>query len=172
MIETQNLKLIPCDINLLKSAIAGNKTLADHLNVIIKDNWTQFGVEALQYTLDRLRKNPEEESWWTYLPIHKKNNQLIGSGGYKGKPTVDGVVEIGYEITPEYRGLGLATEMAKGLIGNAQKDTRVKTIMAHTLGQKNPSTSVLKKCNFEKVEDLNDPEHGVIWKWKLKNKAV
>lgn len=168
--ETKNLKLIPCDPEILKSAIQGNEFLAKKINVTVQDNWTEFGVAALQYSLDKLTESEEEKNWWTYFPIHKQDNKLIGSGGYNGKPTIDGTVEIGYEIAPEYRNRGLATEMTMALIKNAIRDKNVKSILAHTLGQVNPSTKVLQKCGFEKVLDINDPDEGLIWRWELKRK--
>ena len=167
-IETKNLKLIPCDTEILKTAIQGDEILAKKINVTVQDNWTEFGVVALQYSLGRLSENEEESGWWTYFPVHKQDNKLIGSGGYKGKPTADGTVEIGYEIALDYRNRGLATEMTKGLIENAFRDERVRLIVAHTLGQDNASTKVLKKCGFKKVEEINDPDDGLIWKWELK----
>ena len=157
-IETKNLKLIPCDIEILKSAIQGNECIATKLNVTVQDDWTEFGVDALQYSLDRLAESEEEKDWWTYFPIHKQDNTLLGNGGYKGKPTTDGTVELGYEIAPVYRNRGLATEMTKGLIENAFMDKRVKLIIAHTLGRENPSTKVLQKCGFVKTEEINDPD--------------
>lgn len=168
MIETANLKLIPCDTEILNSAIAGNGNLTKKLNVTIQDPWTEFGLGALQYSLDRLSESPAESGWWTYFPIHKQDNKLIGSGGYKGKPTPEGTVELGYEIAPNYRNRGLATEMTKGLIEHAFKNQSVNSILAHTLGHENASTKVLKKCGFEKIEEINDPEDGIIWKWELK----
>ncbi|HEX8515892.1 MAG TPA: GNAT family N-acetyltransferase [Bacteroidia bacterium] len=168
MIETKNLKLIPCDTEILKSAIAGNEILARKINVTVENNWSEFGVGALQYSLDKLTGSEEEKNWWTYFPVYKQDNKLIGSGGYKGKPSADGTVELGYEIAPRYRNRGIATEMAKGLIENAFKDERVKSIIAHTLGQENPSTKVLQKCGFEKVDEINDPDDGLVWKWELK----
>lgn len=141
IIETKSLRLIPCDAELLESAIAGDDDLAKKLKVSIQAQWTAFGVDALQYSLDRLREGEDESGWWTYFPIHKQDNKLIGSGGYKGKPR-EGTVELGYEIAPEYRNRGLATEMTKGLIENAFKDENVKILIAHTLGQNNPSTKV------------------------------
>jgi RimJ/RimL family protein N-acetyltransferase len=168
IIETEKLKLISCDTEILNAAIQGNEILAKKLNANVQDNWTEFGVGALQYSLDRLSESEDEKDWWTYLPIYKQDNKLIGSGGYKGKPTNEGTVELGYEIAPDYRNRGLATEMTKGLIENAFKDERVKTIIAHTLGQDNASTKVLQKCGFKKVEEINDPDDGLIWKWELK----
>jgi RimJ/RimL family protein N-acetyltransferase len=169
-IETDHLSLIPCDIEMLNAAVQGNEVLSRKMNLIVEDNWTEFGVGALQYVVDRLSESSDETNWWTYFPVHKRDNKLIGSGGYKGKPTKEGTVELGYEIAPSYRNLGLATEMTIGLIKNAFKDDRVKSIIAHTLGQENASTKVLMKCGFKKVEEVNDPEDGLIWKWELKRK--
>jgi len=168
IIETKNLKLISCDTEILKSAIEGNEILAKKINVTVQDNWTEFGVDALKYSLAKLAESEEEKNWWTYFPVYKKENKLIGSGGYKGKPTTDGIVELGYEIMSDYRNRGIATEMTKGLIENAFRDEKVKSIIAHTLGQDNPSTKVLRKCGFKKVEEINDPNDGLIWKWELK----
>jgi ribosomal-protein-alanine N-acetyltransferase len=115
-IETEILRLIPCDAETLKSAIAGNDQLAKRLGVTVADNWTEFGVESLQYALERLLEDPINFGWWTYFPVHKQDNKLIGSGGYKGSPTDAGTVEVGYEIAAAYRNKGLATELINGLI--------------------------------------------------------
>lgn len=170
VIETENLRLISCDLEILEAAIQGNEMLSKKIQSIVPENWTEFGLEAFQYSLERLKESEEERNWWGYFPIHKLDNRLIGSGGYKGKPTHDGVVELGYEIIPDYRNRGLATEMTNGLIENAFKDYRVKSIIAHTLGQKNPSVSVLMKCGFKKVGEIDDPEDGLIWRWELTKK--
>ena len=168
IIETNNLKLLSCNIEILKSAIEGNSKLEKLLNIKIVDNWTEFGVGPLQYSLDRISKEAAEIGWLTYFPIHKQDNKLIGSCGYKGKPNEDGSVEIGYEIAPDHRNKGFATEMAEGLISNAFVDTRVNIIYAHTLPEENASTKILTKCGFLKVAEINDPEDGLIWKWELK----
>jgi hypothetical protein len=83
-IETENLKLIACDLEILKSAIQGDRFLASKLNVTVPDKWTEFGVDALKYSLERLSESDEEKNWWTYFPVHKQDNKLIGSGGYIG----------------------------------------------------------------------------------------
>lgn len=38
--ETENLKLIPCDIEILNAAIKGDEILAKKLNANVQDNWT------------------------------------------------------------------------------------------------------------------------------------
>jgi ribosomal-protein-alanine N-acetyltransferase len=170
IIETKNLRLIQCDTEILKEAISGNENLSKKLGVKVLDNWTEFGVGALEFSLGKLSENENESGWWTYFPIHKQDDRLIGSGGYQGKPTIEGTVEIGYEITSDYRSRGLATEMTMGLVENAFRNDNVKSIIAHTHGQENPSTKVLTKCGFDKIEEINDPDEGIIWKWELKRK--
>lgn len=167
-IETKNLKLIRCDIDILETAIAGNDKLAEKLGMTIADNWNEFGSAIFQFTIDKLSESEEESGWWIYFPIHRKDNRLIGGCGYKGKPTPEGTVEIGYEIAPAYRNRGYATELVKGLIENAFNDSRVKSVIAHTLANENPSTKVLVKCRFKYAGEMEDPDDGKVWKWELK----
>ena len=117
-------------------------------------------------------ENEEEKGWWTYIPIYKPENKLIGSGGYQGKPTDDGTVEIGYEILADYRNRGLATEMTLALVENAFRSPAVRSVIAHTLGEENSSTRVLRKCGFEKIDEIIHPQEGIIWKWKLSKTAI
>ena len=166
VIDTERLLIHPCDPEMLKAAIAGKERLAKKLNVAIADPYSEFGTGPLQYALEKLEENEAEKGWWTYFPIYKAGKKLIGTGGYKGQPSPDGMVELGYEIAPEYRNRGLASEMTEGLIENAFSDSRVKLIIAHTLAEVNPSTRVLTKCGFIKVQEINDPEDGLIWRWE------
>ncbi|SKB64307.1 GNAT family N-acetyltransferase [Daejeonella lutea] len=165
MPETPNLTLLPCDVEILTTALKGNHELASRLNITVPEAWTEFGPLALEYSRERLA-DADQAGWWTYFPIHQASNTLIGSGGYKGKPNEEGVVEIGYEIAADYRNQGLATEFCRALVEHAFKDGRVKKVIAHTLGEDNASTKVLSKSGFLKTEVIEDPEDGIIWKWE------
>lgn len=166
-IESQHLRLISCNKEILEKAIQGNHELANILNIHVPDNWTEFGTAPLTYFLDKIALDEEIIGWASYFPVLKAENKLIGSCGYKGKPDDQGVVEIGYEIAPEYRNKGFATELSKALISNAFADHSVRMIIAHTLPFTNASTRVLGKLGFTKTSEINDPEDGVIWRWEL-----
>ncbi len=170
-IETKNLTLISCDKQTLECAIEGNTALSLHINVIVPENWTEFGERALKYSLDRLNSSDSEIEWWSYFPIHKVDNKLIGLCGYKGQPSENGQVEIGYEIMAEYRNKGFATEIAKALIENAFTFESVHSIQAHTLGQINASTKVLSNCGLQKIDEIDGKDLGTLWKWELKRKS-
>jgi [ribosomal protein S5]-alanine N-acetyltransferase len=167
-IETENLVIIACDQEILELAIAGNQQLSDCIQATVPDNWTEFGARALQYSLEKLKSSENEKNWWSYLPIYKADNMLIGLCGYKGQPNEHGMVEFGYEIKADYRNKGFATELAKALIKNAFDFEEIKSIQAHTLGEKNASTQVLVKCGFQKIDEISNKELGMLWKWELK----
>lgn len=167
-IETPHLTLVDCNRETLEAAIAGNTQLAAHLEADVPEGWTEFGSIALEYALKKLDEGKEEEGWWTYLPLHKKDQKLIGCCGFKGKPDERGIVEIGYEIAPDYRNRGLATELAGALVDHAFTFPEVMLVQAHTLGEVNASTHVLSKCGFQKTEVLSNAALGTLWKWELK----
>lgn len=129
------------------------------------EQWMHF-PEALAWMRIYLSEHPDELGWWSYLIVHKEDIRLIGTCGYKGCPTPDGIVEIGYEIAGSYQGKGLATEVAGALVEHAFRQTGVRTIQAHTLAEENASVAVLRKLGFIQVDELHDPEDGLIWKWE------
>jgi RimJ/RimL family protein N-acetyltransferase len=164
------LRLINCDQELLQKILAGNTALAEHLAVKVPEQWSEFGAPAFQYTLDRLAEDPGAEKWWTYLAIHLPSNTLVGSGGFKGRPSPEGSVEIGYEIAESYRRQGLATELAQLLLEWALAQQEVTSVLAHTLAEENASVRVLRKCGFQLAEEIVDKEEGAIWKWEYVSK--
>jgi hypothetical protein len=64
-IETKNLTLIACDQQILEVALAGNDQLSEHMNVIVPENWTEFGSRALKHSLDKLNSSESEKGWWS-----------------------------------------------------------------------------------------------------------
>ncbi|MDX1443646.1 MAG: GNAT family protein [Gammaproteobacteria bacterium] len=134
--------------------------------LVVVDGYTEF-PDALQNAREMLEAGTVDAEWWTHLFIDE-NNRLIGLGGYAGNPNDAGVIEIGYGVAPKVRGQGYATNSVKLLVSKAFSNPAVKEIIAHTLAEEDPSTRVLEKNGFTKVEDLEDPQEGPIWRWSLK----
>lgn len=163
---SKRLRFINSTPETLNKILEGNDALSAHLHITVPEKWTEFGDGPFNYVTKQLVSNPESVHWWSWLPVLTDENKLIGNCGYKGPPK-DGTVEIGYEIIPAYRGIGLATEIAAVLVDNAFSYPEIKKIIAHTLAEENASCKVLSKCGFELVEEVKDPEDGLIWKWSL-----
>lgn len=167
MLHTSRLDLVNCDLDLIGHVLKGNAALAAATGWTVLDDWTEFGEPIFVYTAERLKTAPEDAGWWTWLPILRSENALIGSCGYKGAPNADGEVEIGYEVAASHRQQGYATEFAQALVAHAFASEAVRMVIAHTLPAENPSTRVLQNCGFVHVGESVDPDEGAVWRWEL-----
>jgi RimJ/RimL family protein N-acetyltransferase len=131
----------------------------------VPDGWPEF-PEAFDFTAQRLAQQPEESAWWMQFFMDATTGQLVGSGGYTGPPA-GRRVEIGYEIAPEFRGLGLGAAAAAALVDRAFSTGLVDAVIAHTLPGRNPSTGVLTSLGFERDGEVEDPHEGTVWRWQL-----
>jgi RimJ/RimL family protein N-acetyltransferase len=166
MILTPQLKLLPANLALYEAVLLGNSVLSAVLGVIIPDKWTAF-PEAILVSFDKIKSDPSLAEWFFHFIIHRADNKLIGTGGYKGHPSPEGMVEIGYEIISPYRGKGYATEAAAAFIQHAFSFANIQKVVAHTLPDYNASVSVLRKTGMQFVQKENHPEEGEVWLWEI-----
>ncbi len=166
MIRTERLDLIACDETLLRAIVSGPDETASHLDVVVPENWPEF-PEAYPYALEMFAKGHDVRPWWTYVFVDPKRGALVGSGGFKGPPSPGGVVELGYETAPKFRGRGYATEAARGLATFAFGCPEIVAVDAHTLPDRNASTRVLEKLGMRFIAVANDPNDGTIWHWRM-----
>lgn len=169
MIETERLKLLPCELHHFEAILNDQQKLASILHVKLVDGWLGFDAaqEAMQPSYQHLQSHPEILGWWTYLFVHKPDQTLIGLGGFKGPVNDDGMVELGYAIAPGYQRRGLAAEATRGMIKYAFAHSDVTRVDAHTLPTKNASTGVLERVGMKFVGAVNDPDDGEVWHWSL-----
>ena len=160
------IELINCNPEILNWIIEGDDVLAKNLKINVPKDWTEFGTDIFKISLDAIVKKPSSLVWWTYLAVEVEKKSLIGNCGFKGEP-ISGFVEIGYEVCKTFRYQGYATKMVKELLAMAFKSKKVKSVLAHTLAENNPSVRVLKKNGFNFIEDIFDEEDGNLWKWVL-----
>ncbi len=165
-IKTDRIVLVNASSAILEKVLAGDESLQIFLDINVPKQWTEFRPAPFQYALERIQKNGGDARWWSWLPILIAENTLVGNCEYKGSPK-EGIVEIGYEVAVDYRGIGYATEIARALINHAFAEESIMEIVAHTLPEENASVRILKNCGFGFIEVINDPEDGQIWKWVL-----
>ena len=100
--------------------------------------------------------------WIGYFAV--ADGAVVGTCAFTSPPS-DGRVEIAYFTFPELEGRGVATAMARELIAIAR--TAGIAVFAHTLPQRNASTTVLERLGFTLAGTDDHPEDGVIWRWEL-----
>ena len=166
--KTANLELLPQTpsslLALIESVEAFEKSSGLKIADGIREMYASGDVSPEFFTM--LKSATAADPWtFGFLVLHAADRLIIGTGGFKGPPGADGVVEIAYGIAPGYRGRGFATEVARALTAYALGDSRVRVICAHTRPEPNASTRVLAKSGFRFVEEVNDPEDGLVWRW-------
>ena len=164
--SSSRLRLVDGTLALLSAALEGRNALERLLGVSVAEGWEGF-PDALPILRASYESNPEGHRWGSLFFIEPDASAVIGFGGFKGAPSADGVVEIGYAIAPAFRGQGLATVAVAQMVQRAFADVAVRAVDAHTLGHDNPSTRVLQKTGFRKLAELEDPDDGPIWQWRL-----
>jgi ribosomal-protein-alanine N-acetyltransferase len=165
MITTERLELVPATVELTRAALDGEGALAGRLGVVVPATWPPEFLDppALQFTLERLAEGPQQAGWWLHFVVLTRSatdRTLIGSAGYKGPPSPDGTVEVGYGIVRDHQRQGYASEAVRGLLGRAFAVSEVRRVIAETYPELTPSIGVLRKCGFRLIGDGSEP--GVI----------
>lgn len=165
MIATERLELVPATVALARAALDTSEALAARLDVVVPDTWPPEFLDppALEFTLDRLAEGARQAGWWLHFVVltrGARGRTLIGSAGYKGPPSPDGTVEVGYGIVRDHQRQGYASETVRALLEHAFAVPAVHRVIAETLPELTPSIGVLRKCGFRLVGDGSEP--GVI----------
>jgi [ribosomal protein S5]-alanine N-acetyltransferase len=121
--------------------------------------------ESIYMTIDFFKKIGYHAPWVGYYVV--QNNSLVGSAAFKGRPE-NGRVEIAYGTFEPYRNKGIGAAICKLLVELALKTDAGVKVTARTLPEKNFSTRILEKNNFEFTGTVTDPEDGEVWEWVYK----
>lgn len=152
-IRTERLKLV---LESTEEALARVEALSPAERAEVSPDW-----------LARVRASHSADPWTHgFAIVDLASGTVIGACGYKGPPTLEGVVEIAYGVDSAYQGRGYATEAARALVTHAFGSGEVRLVLAHTWPGPNASTGVLTKCGFTWVGEVVDPEDGLVWRWE------
>ena len=165
MVTKSRLTLVDATFALLTAAATDATELGALLGTSVADDWSGF-PEALPILRDAYREQPPAQRWGSLFFIEPNARVLVGFGGFKGPPSPDSIVEIGYAIAPAFRGQGLATAAVEQMVRRAFDEPAIRAVDAHTLGEVNASTRVLEKSLFKKVAEFVDPNDGPVWQWR------
>lgn len=128
------------------------------------DDLTEMVMEIICSTVELYQKNGYEPPWIGYLAIEK--GKCVGACAFKTPPR-NNEVEIAYFTFPDSEGRGIATGMASQLISIARRQMPLVTITAQTHLGNSASKSILKKLGFVFTGEIDHPDDGTVWEWKL-----
>ena len=125
-------------------------------------------IEVLDVYPGYYQKVGYNEPWIGYF-ASIDGNDIVGAGGYKGKP-INGKVEIAYTTFKHHEGKGIGTEICRQLVLLSLKTDPAIRITARTLTELNASTQILFKNGFECTGIVFDQDDGYVWEWELVKK--
>jgi ribosomal-protein-alanine N-acetyltransferase len=162
-LETKRLQLIPFTLDLKTAAMNDRAKLVEMLGVYVPEHWPGPDLaEALPFFVENMEKAPSEPVW-DWIAIHRLDQGVIGGIGFMGGPDEDGVVEVGYDVVPEYRKQGYATEMARSLVAWVFQETTIKVVTASCLNDNIGSIKVLENAGMRYSE-----QDGNMLKWEIR----
>ncbi len=145
--ETERLFLFGGTEASLVAELQNRRVLAEVLGIAVPANWPPplYDQPAMEFTLKYLKENPDAKNWIFWYIVLKHNFLAIGITGYKGKPSADGTVEVGYSICEQFQRNGYASEAVGALIKHAFSHEEVQKVIAETLPDLLPSIKVMEK---------------------------
>lgn len=133
MLETRRLKIYASSQDTMEQFIEAQTV------PVLKAAYTEM--------LNGSLSNPDQWEWYAIWMIELKDGTHIGELCFKGL-SADGIAEIGYGISEEYRNNGYATEAVKAVLEWAFSHPKVTAVEAETDPDNTASKRVLEKCGF------------------------
>jgi ribosomal-protein-alanine N-acetyltransferase len=161
-LETPRLLLLSLSADAIDALLTGD---AARLGALIDARFPQplrpppLTEEVLPLVRDRLRADPLQDGWWTWLVVRKDTNQAVGSAGFGGGPDSEGAVMLGYATYPTAERHGFATEAAGALVRWALSQPRVARVCASLPPDNSPAIRVAEKLGMRML--------GTVWEEDL-----
>ena len=162
------VELIPATTEMILVELSVDGNIASHLGVSEPAYWPpELNDEgSFNYALGLIESGVAADGWGFYYMVDtagangvgqraSASQQLVGFGGFKGAPSLEGQVEIGYSILTPHRRQGHATAMCKLLIEKAFREPQVQEVIATTLPALEPSIGVLLNLGFSLVGETD-----------------
>jgi RimJ/RimL family protein N-acetyltransferase len=153
ILTTPHLTLIAGTSELTRMEISDQLHFARLLNASIPESWP-LPLEDVQ------SMEPDAVGWGVWYFVRSEGLVAVGGGAFKGMPTEDGTVEVGYSVLPEHQGRGYATGAVGAMVEWALAQQNVMRVIAETLPEFASSIRVLGKLGFRQVPGGSDT--GVI----------
>jgi RimJ/RimL family protein N-acetyltransferase len=124
-------------------------------------------VRVLTIFTEHYKKVGFNKPWIAYF-VADDTNEILGAGGYKGRPT-DNKVEISYGTFKNYEGRGVGTQICRKLVLLALKTAPSIKITARTFPDNHASMTILKRNGFTCIGTIYDQDDGDVLEWEFNN---
>lgn len=146
---TERLIIIPCSLDMALSLIYHRKELETKSPIAIPKSWPSNKMKSyLPFYIEKLAHDQSELGWGIWIIIEQSKRKIIGCVSFKGKPDINGAVELAYDIVEHYQGRGYGYEAAQKLVEWAFTQEKVKKIIAECHVANEASIRILNKLGM------------------------
>lgn len=131
------------------------------LVVCTPENYSHFATQYdmgphINMLVAELEKEPEQLGWGVWMIVDRNDGTTVGDAGFKGRPTNNRVVEIGYGILTGAQKQGYGTEAVNGLIDWAFQTGEVTQVIAECKKDNVASIKVLEKVGMHQTREESE----------------
>ena len=163
-LETERLRLLPLSPAAIDALLMGDGARLRELTGATFPapvHPPPLTEDLLPMVRDRVRSDPAQEGWWTWVVIRKDTGEAVGSVGFGGGPDAEGAVMGGYATYPNVERRGYATEAAGALAEWALRHHDVARVCASMPPDNAAAIRVAQKLGMRLLgtvweEDLDD----------------
>ncbi|HEX8612598.1 MAG TPA: GNAT family N-acetyltransferase [Telluria sp.] len=123
-----------------------------------------------QRALDLLDAGKSATWCATFVMLRVSDQMVVGACGFKDEPQ-DGQVEIGYGVSSDWHGQGIATEAVAELTRIAFASGKVERVLAQIAPDNIASLRVAGKLGFEAGANVIDADGDELVQWVLHKPA-
>lgn len=170
MVETERLLIRPLTYDQLLLYRKGDHSLERELG--LEDSLYIISPELLEALDETILPNVADtttnhlfSTLWTL--ISKVENKMVGDLCFLGEPDEAGQIEIGYGTYPSAQKKGYMTEAVAGMMRWAADQPHVRSVIASTAKNNEPSSAVLVKNHFLRIGETDQ-----MYSWRKDIKSV
>jgi len=158
-IRTERLELVPATVELVRAEIEDPEGFFEQLGVCRANDWPSENLRGVLPLFLETLSDPANIGWCAWYWIDRSERTLVGGGGFKGQPSEDGTVEVGYETRLTYRRRGYAREAVDALAEWALAQPGVRRVIAETHKENAASIGLLATLEFAATSAGSEPGH-------------
>jgi ribosomal-protein-alanine N-acetyltransferase len=166
-IRSPRLDLVVLSPQIMDALIADDRDAAQHLvDFLLPDDFfpvPRTDVDFLKMRREQVRCDPAWAPWSVRAVVLREKKEMIGIANFHGPPGINdtntpSAAEVGYDIFPDHRGAGFATEVARAMIEWARDEHGVGLFISGVTPDNLPSLRINEKLGFVATGEMVDGE--------------
>ncbi|WP_445151740.1 GNAT family N-acetyltransferase [Baekduia sp. Peel2402] len=155
-----SVRLPLLDATALEALVRGDLAAASEAAGVALPAWFPENEFLWTLRLGQVVGEPEHGPWLTRVVVDEATRAAVGLAGFHGPPDERGMVEVGYETSPEHRRQGYARAAVLGLIELAGAGGAT-VVRASVAPGNDPSLALIDGLGFVHIGEQIDEIDGL-----------